>query len=80
MRDAGFELDEQEAAALSAQARDIMDLFAQLGDQGHTIVVITHDAALANRTGRQIELHDGRITSDRENGKPAAVPLSHSLE
>ena len=64
----------------SSSGGDIMDLFAELWNQGHTMVVITHDAALANRTGRQIELYDGRITSDRKNGKPADVPLSHSLK
>ncbi len=57
-----------------------MDLFEELWEQGHTMVVITHDAALAKRTSRQIEIHDGRITSDRQNGKPADVPLSDSLE
>ena len=64
----------------SSSGGDIMDLFAQLWEQGHTMVVITHDAALARRTGRQIELHDGRITSDRDNGASAAVPLTESIE
>jgi predicted ABC-type transport system involved in lysophospholipase L1 biosynthesis ATPase subunit len=40
-----------------------MDLFAQLWEQGHTMIVITHDKALARRTGRQIEFQDGRIVS-----------------
>jgi putative ABC transport system ATP-binding protein len=31
---------------------------------GHTMIVITHDQALAKRTSRAIELHDGRISSD----------------
>jgi predicted ABC-type transport system involved in lysophospholipase L1 biosynthesis ATPase subunit len=28
------------------------------------MVVITHDAALARRANRQVEIHDGLITSD----------------
>jgi putative ABC transport system ATP-binding protein len=53
----------------SASGGDIMDLFEELWRQGHTILVITHDRALSRRTLRQIELHDGRITSDRANSE-----------
>ena len=48
----------------SSSGGDIMSLFEELWRQGHTMVVITHDAALAERTERQIELRDGRITRD----------------
>lgn len=48
----------------SSSGGDIMSLFEELWRQGHTMVVITHDPALAGRTKRQIELHDGRITRD----------------
>ncbi|MFQ5525664.1 MAG: ABC transporter ATP-binding protein [Thermoanaerobaculia bacterium] len=48
----------------SSSGGDIMSLFEELWNQGHTMVVITHDQALAKRTKRRIELHDGRITSD----------------
>jgi putative ABC transport system ATP-binding protein len=58
----------------SSSGGDIMSLFAELWQQGHTMVVITHDVALAKRTSRQIEIHDGRITSDRSNGRAAAKP------
>jgi putative ABC transport system ATP-binding protein len=63
----------------SSSGGDIMDLFAQLWRQGHTMVVITHDAALARRTGRQIEFHDGLIVDDRANGKPEAVSPTDSV-
>ena len=43
---------------------DIMGLFAELWQQGRTVIVITHDAALARRSGRQIEIRDGKIESD----------------
>jgi putative ABC transport system ATP-binding protein len=48
----------------STSGSDIMTLFVDLWKQGSTIVVITHDPALARRTPRQVELHDGRITRD----------------
>jgi putative ABC transport system ATP-binding protein len=53
----------------SSSGGDIMDLFEQLWQQGHTMIVITHDVALAKRTSRRIELHDGRITTDLRNGQ-----------
>ena len=43
---------------------DIMGLFGELWRQGRTLVVITHDMALARRTGRIVEMCDGRIVSD----------------
>ena len=43
----------------------IMDLlFARHADTGTTLVIITHDATLAARCGRVVELVDGRIVSD----------------
>ena len=44
----------------------ILDLlFARQGETGATLLVITHDSALAARCGRILEMHDGRIVSDR---------------
>ena len=44
----------------------IMDLlFARQAASGATMIVITHDAALARRCARVVELADGRIVSDR---------------
>jgi len=48
----------------SSSGTDIMSLFEELWRQGRTIVVITHDPALARRAARRIELRDGRITAD----------------
>ena len=46
---------------------DIMELFEELWEQGHTIIVITHDPALARRAQRQVEIRDGLITMDSKN-------------
>lgn len=43
---------------------DIMGLFEELWQQGRTVVVITHDPALARRTGRLIEIRDGHVVRD----------------
>jgi putative ABC transport system ATP-binding protein len=43
---------------------DIMGLFEELWSQGRTVLVITHDPALARRAGRVVEVRDGHIVSD----------------
>jgi putative ABC transport system ATP-binding protein len=48
----------------SSSGGDIMSLFGELWEQGSTIVVITHDRALAERAPRRVEIRDGSITSD----------------
>ncbi len=49
---------------------DIMELFQDLWEQGGTMLVITHDPALARRARRQVEIQDGLIT--RDTGSPGA--------
>jgi putative ABC transport system ATP-binding protein len=44
---------------------DIMGVFVDLWKQGGTLIVITHDLALARRASRIVEIRDGRIVSDR---------------
>jgi len=45
----------------STSGGDVMSLFEELWKTGRTILVITHDHALARRAGRTVTLHDGRI-------------------
>jgi putative ABC transport system ATP-binding protein len=50
----------------AATGAAIMDLlFARRAETGATLIVITHDPALAERCERVITLADGRIASDR---------------
>jgi putative ABC transport system ATP-binding protein len=48
----------------STSGSDIMTLFTELWQQGRTLVIITHDPALAKRASRVVEIRDGRITAD----------------
>ncbi len=47
----------------STSGSEVMDLLTDLWQQGRTVIVVTHDRALANRVPRLIELRDGRIVS-----------------
>jgi lipoprotein-releasing system ATP-binding protein len=42
----------------------VADIFDELAGAGQAIVIVTHDAQLAARAGRQITMEDGRIRSD----------------
>lgn len=44
----------------------IVELLHELNSQGTTVVVITHDAEIAQRLPRQISIRDGRVVSDSE--------------
>lgn len=65
--------DEPTGALDSAAGDDLMALLLSLQAQGHTIVVVTHDARVAACAERIIELHNGRIISDRPNQRPVEV-------
>ncbi|HXS30517.1 MAG TPA: ABC transporter ATP-binding protein [Steroidobacteraceae bacterium] len=49
----------------SRTAREILDLFTQLHDEGQTVVIVTHDPSVAACCKRLVRLHDGRIAEDR---------------
>jgi putative ABC transport system ATP-binding protein len=48
----------------TASTHEIMEIFARLHGEGRTIVVITHEPAVAEHASRVIHLVDGRIDSD----------------
>ena len=50
----------------SKMAREIMGVFGDLHRNGMTIIIVTHDAAIAGHCHRVVRLHDGRIVEDSE--------------
>jgi len=48
----------------SDSARGVLDVFERLVQQGKTVLLVTHDPAVARRASRQIRLEGGRIASD----------------
>jgi putative ABC transport system ATP-binding protein len=57
----------------SATGEEIVRLFAELHQAGHTIVLVTHEPTLAARCPRAIRLSDGRVAGDGP-GKVIAFP------
>ena len=48
----------------SATGEEIMKLFERLHEQGHTIILVTHERDIADHAHRTIHIRDGRIEKD----------------
>lgn len=48
----------------SKTSEDIMRLFAELNEEGITIIIVTHEADIASHARRQVRFLDGRIVHD----------------
>ena len=53
--------DEPTGALDSKTGEEILALFKQLRDDGHTVILITHDAHVAAHADRTYEMHDGEL-------------------
>ena len=65
--------DEPTGALDSKSGTEVMQLLKDLAAQGHTVILITHDANVAAHANRVIELKDGQIIRDSGDGKPPTV-------
>jgi len=57
--------DEPTGALDSTAAAEIMDILGELNADGMSILLVTHDARVAARTGRVLYMIDGQIVGDR---------------
>jgi len=60
--------DEPTGSLDSATAAAVIDLFAELVGQGHTVLLVTHDRDVARRGSRVISLSDGEVTGVERSG------------
>ncbi|HEX9304645.1 MAG TPA: ABC transporter ATP-binding protein [Thermoanaerobaculia bacterium] len=58
--------DEPTGALDSKTGHEVLELFTDLHRQGNTILIVTHDLAIASLASRQVEIHDGRIAASSE--------------
>jgi len=54
----------------STTAKEIMELFDSLHQSGNTIVLVTHDAKVAENANRSISLLDGAVETDTTQVRP----------
>jgi len=66
--------DEPTGALDSASGADLLALLDDLHARGHTIIIVTHDPAIAARAQRVIEIKDGRITADTRKTPAPGTP------
>lgn len=59
--------DEPTGNIASNQAEEIMAIFQKLNNEGHTIVMITHEPDIASHAKRIIMIRDGKLVSDKKN-------------
>lgn len=59
--------DEPTGALDTKSGQDVIRILHELNALGHTIVIVTHDKAVARHARRIIEISDGEIVADRPN-------------
>lgn len=57
--------DEPTGNIASTQAEEVMAIFQKLNDDGHTVIMITHEPDIADHSKRVIILKDGKIVQDK---------------
>ncbi|MGN6489332.1 MAG: MacB family efflux pump subunit [Devosia sp.] len=73
--------DEPTGALDSRSGKELIALLRELHAEGHTIIIVTHDPAVAAQAERIVEISDGVIVSDRRStpvglpGRPTAAAI-----
>ncbi|VTP61419.1 Macrolide export ATP-binding/permease protein MacB [Serratia rubidaea] len=63
--------DEPTGALDSHSGEEVMAILKQLREQGHTVIIVTHDPTVAQQAERIIEIRDGEIVND---SRPVSAP------
>ena len=61
--------DEPTGALDSKSGQEVMAILRELHAQGHTIILVTHDATIASQAQRIIRIRDGEIIADEINSQ-----------
>ncbi|WP_315838477.1 MacB family efflux pump subunit [Bradyrhizobium prioriisuperbiae] len=59
--------DEPTGALDSRSGEEVLRILDEIHTEGRTVIIVTHDMAVARRARRIIEMHDGKVISDQPN-------------
>lgn len=72
--------DEPTGALDSRSGIQVMSLFQQLNEEGVTIIMITHDANIANHAKKVLHIFDGEIVEDKERKEKQQAEVQSEKE
>ena len=72
--------DEPTGALDSRSGIQVMNLFQQLNEEGVTIIMITHDANIANHAKKVLHIFDGEIVEDKERKEKQKAEVQSEAE
>ncbi|WP_115717929.1 MacB family efflux pump subunit [Gallaecimonas mangrovi] len=67
--------DEPTGALDTQSGKEVLAILNELNEQGHTVIIVTHDMEVASHAKRIIEIRDGEIISDSRNA-PEETPVA----
>ena len=71
--------DEPTGALDSRSGEEVMALLQELSDEGHTIILITHEKYIADHADRIIEFQDGTVLDDSGHADGAIDPGQNKM-
>jgi lipoprotein-releasing system ATP-binding protein len=71
--------DEPTGALDTTSTEQVFGILREIADQGRTVVVVTHDPALAARADRRVHIVDGRIHQDVQGSANTPKPVATAV-
>ncbi len=72
--------DEPTGALDTHSGTEVLSILKGLHQQGHTVVIVTHDMSIAKHAQRIIELRDGEVIADRQMPQPELPAKISTIE
>ncbi|HFR4114094.1 TPA: MacB family efflux pump subunit [Yersinia enterocolitica] len=72
--------DEPTGALDTHSGTEVLNILKGLHQQGHTVVIVTHDMSIAEHAQRIIELRDGEVIADRQMPQPELPTKISTIE